>query len=216
MNALYSIIAQAGDVVAGIVGGSDARAIIVGLITGIAFGVILQRAGASSYHMIVNMLRLKDLTIMKFLFLAIAVGTVGMYFVDAVGTAHIGIAPLYLLGIGIGGLIFGAGWALAGYCPGTALVAMAEGKGDAAITVLGGFAGAFTLAMTWDYIEPVLVEPLNYGSKSVPDWFGANSLLVAVALSAILIAFIVYLDRLGRKPRQAPGKHVGPTAEQKL
>src|SRR3972149_3413520 len=99
MTDLTYIIAQAGSQAANIIGGSDTRAIIFGLVTGIAFGVILQRTGASSYEMITNMLRLKDLTIMKLLFLAIAVGSIGMYVVDAVGTAHIGIAPFYLLGI---------------------------------------------------------------------------------------------------------------------
>jgi uncharacterized membrane protein YedE/YeeE len=207
MTALAAIAAQVG-----IVGGTDARALVIGLLTGIAFGAILQRAGASSYHMIVNMLRLKDLTIMKFLFLAIAVGSVGMYVVDAVGTAHIGIAPVYLPGIIIGGLIFGVGWALSGYCPGTVLVAMSEGKSDAAVTVLGGLAGAFTLALTWDYLRPALVDPLNYGGKSLYDAIGADPLPVAFALAAVIIAFVIYLDRVDRKPERQAGKRLSPTA----
>ncbi|GBE57992.1 putative inner membrane protein [bacterium BMS3Abin01] len=211
MTAPLAIAAQAG-----IVGGTDARAIIIGLLTGIAFGAILQRTGASSYHMIVNMLRLKDLTIMKLLFLGIAVGSVGMYVVNAVDTAHIGIAPVYLLGIAVGGLVFGVGWALAGYCPGTALVAMSEGKADAAITVLGGLAGAATLAVSWDYLKPVLVDPLNYGGKSLYDALGVNPLLVALVLAAALIAFVIYLDRIDSRPGRQAGKRLDPTARPEL
>jgi len=209
MTASYPIIAQAVVDTVGVVGGVDARAIAAGLLTGIAFGAILQRVGASSYEMIVNMLRLKDLTVMKFFFLAIAVGSLGMYVVDSAGTAHIGIAPLYLLGITVGGLIFGVGWALSGYCPGTSLVAMGEGKVDAAITVFGGLVGALTLSLTWDWIRPALVDPLNYGPKSIPDILGVKPLLVAAVLAAIIVAFVIYLDHIstGRKP--AAGKAHG-------
>lgn len=185
---------------AGVVGGTDSRAIIIGLLTGIAFGAILQRVGASSFHKIVNMLRLKDLTIMKFLFLAIAVGTLGMYAVNqwAPESAHIDIAPFYLPGIGIGGLIFGVGWALAGYCPGTVLVALGQGKTDAIITILGGLAGALTLSLVWNPLDKSLVEPLNYGDESLPELLGLPKLLVACGLAAIIIAFILILVRLGK------------------
>lgn len=196
----------------GIVGGTGARAIIFGLITGIAFGAILQRVGASSYGMIVNMLRLKDLTIMKFFFLAVGAGSLGIYLVDAVGTAHIGIAPLYLLGITVGGLIFGVGWALSGYCPGTSLVAMGEGKVDAAFTVLGGLAGALTLALTWDWIKPALVDPLNYGPQNLPDVLGVKPLLVATVLTAVIVIFVMYLDRLGKSHKPTTGETRGTTA----
>lgn len=205
MTGTYITIAQTASDSIGVVGGTDARAIIFGLLTGIAFGAILQRVGASSYAMIVNMLRLKDLTIMKFFFLAVAVGSLGIYVTDAFGTVHIGIAPLYLIGITVGGLIFGVGWAVSGYCPGTSLVAMGEGKTDAAITVFGGLVGALALALTWDWIEPNLVQPLNYGPKSLPEVLGVKPLLVAVALTAVIVAFVMYLDHLSAGPEATEG-----------
>ncbi|MHB9053496.1 MAG: YeeE/YedE thiosulfate transporter family protein [Thermoleophilia bacterium] len=210
---IYFTIAQAATDTTGVVGGTDFRAIALGLLTGVSFGAILQRVGASSYEMIVNMLRLKDLTVMKFFFLAVGVGAVGIYTVDALGTAHIGIAPLYLLGLVVGGLVFGAGWAICGYCPGTSLVAMGEGKVDAAITVLGGLAGALALALTWDWIRPLLVDPLNFGPTSLPDILGVRPLLVAVVLTAIIVVFDVYLDRPGTgRKSSSTGKPAGNTA----
>lgn len=207
------IIGQIGDAAqnateaAGTVGGTDTKALVAGLLTGIAFGALLQRAGASSFTMIVDMLRLKDLTIMKFLFIAIATGSVGIYIVDSLGgiglVAHIGIAPAYLLALTVGGLIFGVGWALAGYCPGTALVAMGQGKIDAFVTVLGGLAGAFTLVLTWDYIQPTLEGNFNYGNKSLADVLGANPLLVALVMAAVIVALVLYLDRLDTKKKTA-------------
>lgn len=211
MTGTFTTIAQVGTDAVGIVGGSDARAIIFGLLTGIAFGAILQRVGASSYAMIVNMLRLKDLTIMKFFFLAVGVGSLGIYVTESLGTVHIGIAPLYLVGIIVGGLIFGVGWAVSGYCPGTSLVAMGEGKIDAAITVLGGLVGALALALVWDWVEPNLVEPLNYGSKSLPDVLGVKPLLVATVLTAVFVAFVMYLDHLKAGPKTTTGETPGKT-----
>ena len=199
----------AGESFPGIVGGTDSRAIILGLLTGIAFGALLQRVGASSYELIVNMLRLKDLTIMKFFFLAIAMGSVGIYAVNEFGEANIGIAPFYLVGITVGGLIFGVGWAVAGYCPGTALVAMSEGKADAAVTILGGLTGALTLSLVWDRIEPLLVDPLNYGSQSFPEILGVNPLLVAVVFAAMVVILLFWLDRLGAGRSAEPGGKPG-------
>src|SRR5659263_311112 len=212
------IIAQAASDTVGIVGGIGAKALIVGLLTGIAFGAILQRVGASSFEMIVNMLRLKDLTVLKFFFLALAAGSLGIYTLDSLGTANIGIAPLYLLGITVGGLIFGVGWAISGYCPGTSLVAMGEGKIDAAITVLGGLVGALVLALTWDWIKPLLVDPLNFNAN-LPDVLGVKPLLVAIVLTAAIVAFVIHLDRVdaGRKPATrgstgSTGETPGPAA----
>src|SRR5659263_362677 len=208
------IIAQAASDTVGIVGGIGAKALIVGLLTGIAFGAILQRVGASSFEMIVNMLRLKDLTVLKFFFLALAAGSLGIYTLDSLGTANIGIAPLYLLGITVGGLIFGVGWAISGYCPGTSLVAMGEGKIDAAITVLGGL----VRALTWDWIKPLLVDPLNFNAN-LPDVLGVKPLLVAIVLTAAIVAFVIHLDRVdaGRKPATrgstgSTGETPGPAA----
>lgn len=214
LSAAVLYLGQVGpDAATGIVGGTGSREIILGLLTGIAFGAILQRVGASSYEMIVNMLRLKDLTIMKFLFLAIAVGSVGMYMLDALGgTANIGIAPLYLGGITVGGLIFGVGWAVSGYCPGTVLAAIGQGKVDALFTIAGGLAGAFTLSLSWDFLKPILVDPLNYGSESLPDVLGTKPLVVALGLAVLIIAFVTYLNRgaAGRSPSTGGKRGAAP------
>ncbi len=41
----------------------------------------------------------------------------------------------------IGALLFGAGWGLAGFCPGPGLVSLASGQGKAAVFVLAMLAG---------------------------------------------------------------------------
>ena len=170
--------------------------LILGLIIGIAFGAILQLGGASNYHKILGSLLLKDLDVIKLILMAIAVGTVGIYALDLVDMANMSIKPTYVVGIVIAGLIFGVGFAVAGYCPGTCIVASAEGKTDAIVTVIGGLAGALLYSLLFPAFRG-LIEVTNYGAITVPGTFGINGLWIAVPFSAILflLMFKVLKDR---------------------
>lgn len=168
----------------------------LGLVIGMAFGAILQLGGASSYKKIMGSLLLKDMDIIKLILVAIAVGSVGIYALDLVDMANMSIKPTYIVGIVIAGLIFGVGFAVAGYCPGTCIVASAEGKTDAMVTVLGGLAGALLYAILYPALGGLL-GMTNYGEVTLATAFGVNGLWIAIPFSAILLllAFKVLKDR---------------------
>jgi uncharacterized membrane protein YedE/YeeE len=168
----------------------------LGLAIGMAFGAILQLGGASSYKKIMGSLLLKDMDIIKLILTAIAVGTVGIYALDLVDMANMSIKPTYVIGIAIAGLIFGIGFAVAGYCPGTCVVASAEGKTDAMVTVLGGLAGALLYAVAYPAISGLL-DITNYGEVTIASAIGVNGLWIAIPFSAILLllSFKVLKDR---------------------
>jgi hypothetical protein len=170
--------------------------LVLGLAIGMAFGAILQLGGASSYKKIMGSLLLKDMDIIKLILMSIAVGTVGIYALDLVDMANMDIKPTYVVGITIAGLIFGVGFAVAGYCPGTCVVAAAEGKTDAIVTVLGGLAGALLYALVYPAFRG-LIELTNYGEVTFATAFGVNGLWVALPFSAILflLMFVVLKDR---------------------
>lgn len=170
--------------------------LLLGLIIGMAFGAIIQLGGASNYHKILGSLLLKDMDIIKLILMAIAVGTVGIYALDLVDMANMSIKPTYVVGIAIAGLIFGVGFAVAGYCPGTCIVASAEGKTDAIVTVLGGLAGALLYSIAYPAFRG-LIEVTNYGAVTVPSVFDINGLWIAIPFSAILflLMFKVLKDR---------------------
>jgi hypothetical protein len=170
--------------------------LFLGLAIGMAFGAILQLGGASSYKKIMGALLLKDMDIIKLILMAIAVGTVGIYALDLVDMANLSIKPTYIVGIVIAGLIFGVGFAVAGYCPGTCVVASAEGKTDAMVTVLGGLAGAFIYALVYPSIRG-LISVTNYGEVTIPSALGISGLWIAIPFSAILfvLMFKVLKDR---------------------
>jgi uncharacterized membrane protein YedE/YeeE len=164
-------------------------ALLIPFVIGIGFGALLQRVGASRYERIVGTLRLRDLTILKFMLLAIGVAMVGVAALSLGGIAHLAVKPLYVAGVLLGGLLFGVGFALSGYCPGTGLVACVEGKRDAWFTVAGGFLGALAYALAFPRVKPILVDPFNFGPMTLSSvsglaWAGlvAGPLFIGLAL----------------------------------
>jgi uncharacterized membrane protein YedE/YeeE len=139
---------------------------------------------------------LKDLDVIKLILMAIAIGTVGIYALDLVDMANLSIKPTYVAGIVIAGLIFGVGFAVAGYCPGTCLVAAGEGKTDAIVTIIGGLAGAFIYALVYPAISG-LIGVANYGEVTIPSTLGIDGIWIAIPFSAILfvLMFKVLKDR---------------------
>ncbi len=170
--------------------------LILGLLIGMAFGAVLQLGGASSYHKIMGALLLKDMAIIKLILMAIAVGSVGIYALDLVDMANMSIKPTYIAGIIVAGLIFGVGFAVAGYCPGTCVVASAEGKTDAIVTVLGGLFGALVYSLVYPFISGLL-GVANYGKITLPSLIGVDGIWIAIPFSAILflLMFKVVRDR---------------------
>ena len=97
---------------------------LLGLLTGVLFGFALHRAGFSRCGLVMRGLAFRDFTMLKVMLTAIAVGMVGAAVLAtfAPDVAHLKIKSLYVWGVLVGGLVFGVGMAIAGYCPGTALV----------------------------------------------------------------------------------------------
>jgi len=171
--------------------------IVLGLALGTAFGALLQLSGASSHTKIVNALRLKDLTIMKLILMAIGVGLMGVHLLDLFGLANMKVKELYLLGLVIAGAIFGVGFALTGYCPGTALAACAEGKPDAWVTVLGGLCGALAFAFLFPDVEESLMTIGRYGPVTIPDATGIHGIWIAMPLGMASIWLATRLPNSG-------------------
>jgi len=159
--------------------------LLLGLALGAAFGAVLQLSGASSHTKITNALRLKDLTIIKLILAAIGVGLLGVHILDALGLAHMKVKDLYLPGMIVAGVIFGVGFAIAGYCPGTALAAAAEGKPDAWVTILGGLLGALVFAFLFPGVESLLGAWGGFGPVTAYGAMGVPGLMIGLPAAAL-------------------------------
>jgi uncharacterized membrane protein YedE/YeeE len=116
---------------------------------GILFGLVLSRSGVTDYDTIAAMFRLSDFHLFGVIGSAIATAALGFWVLRRAGNRTVAGAPIevrrkpWQSGAVGGGLVFGAGWALSGACPGTALVQIGEGKLMALVTIAGIIAGTY-------------------------------------------------------------------------
>ena len=125
--------------------------ILLAIVIGAAFGAVLDRVGASNPTYIGKMLNLTNVNLAKSILLAIGTGSVLMFggqMAGIVDVGHMSVKTAYA-GVFIGGLMLGAGWAIAGYCPGTGVVAAASGRKDALFFIAGGLLGAAAYMATY-------------------------------------------------------------------
>jgi uncharacterized protein len=173
----------------------------LGLVTGIGFGFALQRAGFSRCNLVQRGLWLRDFTMLKVMLTAIVVGLVGSQLLAAVSPdlVHFKIKSLYLWGVVAGGLIFGLGMSLAGYCPGTAMIGLGAGFGEGMLAVLGGLAGALAFISAYPALKPIFFDPADLGKLTIPGVLGLPALPTALVFAALLVGVIWGLSRLERR-----------------
>ena len=90
----------------------------LGLVFGIVFGFLLQKGGVAKYHILIGVLLLEDFTVIKVMLSAIIVGMVGIFAMHRLGMVELHLKPTRYAANVLGGLVFGVGFALIGYCPG--------------------------------------------------------------------------------------------------
>lgn len=169
--------------------------LILGLVTGILFGVLLQKGRVLRYEKQVGFLRLMDMTIIKFMFSAILVGMVGIHLLKDFGMISLSLKGLNLGAQIVGGTLFGIGWGLFGYCPGTAIGALGEGRRHAIWGVLGMLVGAAVYAEIYPTIKGTVLSWADYGKVSIPELIGINHWIVVVVFVAAILGLFRLLEK---------------------
>jgi uncharacterized membrane protein YedE/YeeE len=172
---------------------------VIALILGVFFGFALNKAGLTKYHKIVNQFRLTDMAVLKFMMTALVVTMLGVYPLRALGIITFPAIPeTYIVGNLVGGLIFGVGMALAGFCPGTAVAGAGEGKWDYIVPGLLGFlTGAVIFGLTYTSFMPQLKAIGNYGSVVLPDLWHINPYLAVLVFTIMALVLFYLIDRMG-------------------
>jgi uncharacterized membrane protein YedE/YeeE len=179
--------------------------LILALILGIFFGFALNKAGLTRYAKIVNVFRLSDMAVLKFMMTALVVTMLGVYPLRMLGVITFPTVPAtYIAGNLLGGLIFGVGMAFAGFCPGTMAAGAGEGKLDYLIPGLLGFlTGATLFGLTYEQVFPPIAKILNLGNVVIPDLWNVNAILAVLVFALMALILFYLIDRAGlhRNPK---------------
>ncbi len=176
--------------------------LLLGLVTGIAFGFLLQKGRVAKFEVIVGQLLLRDWTVAKIMLTAIVVGAIGVYAMVGVGWVGLHIKPAVLGGILAGGAIFGVGMALMGYCPGTCVAAAGEGRRDAIVGIAGLLFGSTLYVVFYPAWQTVRNALGDWGKLTLPEWTGVSAWVWIAALVIGAAAAFVALERYEAKRRQ--------------
>ena len=172
---------------------------LIALVLGTFFGFALNKAGLTKYHKIVNVFRFTDMAVLQFMMTALVVSMTGLYILRGLGLVVFPSVPAtYIVGNLVGGLLFGVGMALSGYCPGTCAAGAGEGKVDYIVPGLLGFlVGAVIYGLTYQQVFPSISAIANYGNVVIPDLWNINPYLT-VLLFGLMSLFLFYMiDRAG-------------------
>jgi uncharacterized membrane protein YedE/YeeE len=169
--------------------------LVLGLFTGIAFGFLLQKGEVLRFEKQVGFLLLHDMTIIKFMFSAILVGMVGIYGCYSMGLISLSIKSANIGGIAVGGTLFGIGWAIAGFCPGTSVGALAEGRIHALWAILGMLFGAAIYAQVYPFFVNTVLKFADYGKITLPQVLHINQWIIITVFIAGGLAMFNWLEK---------------------
>jgi len=167
------------------------------LFFGFLFGAILQYAQLNRYNTISGMAMLTDLKVAKAIAIAVGSGAILLSIEIGLGFASFHAKPMILGGIVIGGLVFGAGMAILGYCPGTMAISLGEGSLDALVGIIGGLLAGVAYTLLLPVIAPILGP--DFGVITLKTLIPDNNFLyyfLTFMVGAIFIATAFWLQKI--------------------
>jgi uncharacterized membrane protein YedE/YeeE len=154
----------------------------LGLLTGVVFGFIIQRVGATDPDKMARAHLMLEGDIPKFMLLAGMLSAVGVWGLGSVGVGRTMPLPTSIVATGLAAIIFGIGWGISGYCPGTCWAAAGEGRMDALFALLGGLFGTLVFGQLHETLIPLLYLPTSQGPITLAQWFGSETAGLLVLL----------------------------------
>lgn len=167
---------------------------------GVAFGAAIERAGMGSARKLVGQFYGVDLTVLKVMFSAIVVAMLGAFWLAQLGVldlSRVYVPETYVVPQLVGGLVFGAGMAAAGLCPGTSCVAAASGRADGLAVVLGMLCGVLVTGFAFAPLR-ALYDATARGSLTLPQWLGVPYGVVVLAVVALALGAFGIAQRVER------------------
>jgi hypothetical protein len=178
---------------------SKGKQLVLGLLAGVVFGFLLQRGGVTTYEVIIGQLLLRDFTVLKIMLSTVVVGMIGVYAMKDLGWVNLHPKAGGWGMTAVGGLIFGVGFALLGYCPGTTVGAVGQGQMDALFGgLIGSLLGSWFFAVAYPRLQRGILQKGYFGEISLPELLHVSHWVVISVLTVLIVALFVLLERSGR------------------
>jgi len=170
----------------------------IGLFAGILFGFLLQKGGVTRYDVIIGQLLLTDFTVVKIMLSAVITGMIGVHLLQSLGMAALHPKPGSFGTVIIGGLIFGVGFGVLGYCPGTLAAAVGQGSLDALLGGLVGLLlGAGLFAEFYPRLEKAILNKGSFGELTWPRLLRVNPWSVIIPATIGITALLFWIEKSG-------------------
>ena len=192
-------------------------AMFAALVIGMAFGFVLERAGFGSSRKLAGIFYLKDMTVLKVMFTAVITAMLGLSYALALGWISAeqvyALPTVYRTQI-LGGLLFGVGFVISGWCPGTGAVGVASGKLDAVVFLVGSVIGAIVFNELFGVLKMIGIVPSAHdagvlGEPSEPQVaFGMSRAVFALIFTLIAVGAFTFAEWVERKT-VGGGKYLG-------
>ncbi|PKL85859.1 MAG: YeeE/YedE family protein [Ignavibacteriae bacterium HGW-Ignavibacteriae-1] len=176
----------------------DKRPLFFGLGFGIIFGFLLHKGGATKYDVIVGQLLLIDFTVLKIMLAAVLTGMIGIYFMKSMGWIKLSVKSGSVGQNVLGALIFGVGFAVLGYCPGTIAGAIGNGYLDALVGGLAGIIlGTWIFAVMYPKLKDGIMKKGAFGEITFPRLLKVNDWVVVVPVAILIILILYWIEKAG-------------------
>jgi hypothetical protein len=178
--------------------GDDASLVVAALL-GVGFGFFLERAGFGSARKLTAQFYLTDMSVFKVMFTAIVTAMVGVFALSAIGWldfSKIYLVPTYVLPQVVAGFVFGVGFIIGGYCPGTSVAGIATGRIDAGLYALGMLSGIFLYAESFNAFFASWAEATPMGQVTLPALFGIPPAYLVLAVVLMALAGFAGAERI--------------------
>ena len=154
-----------------------------------------KRDASAKFRVIMGQFLFTDWTVVKIMLTAVAVGAVGVWAMVQMGWTTLHIKPAAFAPVIIGGVLFGIGMAIFGYCPGTSVAACGEGRRDAMVGVGGMLVGAFAYVAAFPALQSLTKAWGDWGKVTLPQVTGISPWIFVGAIVLATVALRLFSRR---------------------
>jgi len=185
-------------------------AFFLALLIGVGFGFALERAGFSSSRRLAGVFYFTDMAVLKVMFTALITAMLGLSYLVALGWVrleNIFLMPTIYGAEIVGGLLFGVGFVMGGWCPGTAAAGLAAGRMDALVFLAGAIGGSILFNELFPVIGPLMTAG-DRGVQMIYDNLGMSRKAFALVFTLVAVAAF-WLAEWAEKVRMGRGPYLG-------